>query len=61
MELLERVRDWNPRLPVIMMTSFGTSDTVIGAAKRGVFEYLIKPFEMEQLRSAARRPGAFRL
>ena len=55
MELLEEVHESNPRLPVIMMTSFGTSETMIGAAKRGVFEYLVKPFEMDDLIEAANK------
>lgn len=49
MELLERLHKLKPRMPVIMMTSFGNSDTVIGAAKRGAFDYLLKPFDMEEL------------
>ncbi|MEZ5327588.1 MAG: sigma-54 dependent transcriptional regulator [Verrucomicrobiales bacterium] len=49
MELLENLREVKPRLPVVMMTSYGNSDTVIGATKRGAFEYLMKPFNMEEL------------
>ena len=55
MEVLEKLHEWNPRLPVIMMTSFGSSDTVIGATKRGAFEYLMKPFEMSELIEVARK------
>jgi DNA-binding NtrC family response regulator len=33
----------------VLMTAFGTTETVIEATKRGAFEYLIKPFEMEAL------------
>ena len=49
MELLEQLHQSNPRMPVVMMTSYGSSDTVIGATKRGAFDYLMKPFEMAEL------------
>lgn len=55
MDLLERIYAWNPRLPVVMMTSYGSSDTVIGATKRGAFEYLMKPFEMAELLGVVRK------
>ncbi|MDA0810985.1 MAG: sigma-54 dependent transcriptional regulator [Verrucomicrobia bacterium] len=49
MELLENLQNAKPRMPVVMMTSYGNSDTVIGATKRGAFEYLMKPFDMKEL------------
>ncbi len=38
-----------PRLPIIMMTAHGTTETAIEATKLGAFEYLVKPFEAEEL------------
>lgn len=49
LELVRRLHIAKPRLPLVLMTAFGTTETVIEATKRGAFEYLIKPFEMEAL------------
>lgn len=49
LELVRQLHAANPRLPIVLMTAFGTTETVIEATKRGAFEYLIKPFEMEDL------------
>jgi nitrogen regulation protein NR(I) len=49
MELVERLHDTQPRLPVIMMTAHGTTDTAIEATKLGAYDYLLKPFEMPDL------------
>ncbi|HWQ93154.1 MAG TPA: sigma-54 dependent transcriptional regulator, partial [Clostridia bacterium] len=49
LELVRRLHAAKPRLPIVLMTAFGTTETVIEATKRGAFEYLIKPFEMEAL------------
>lgn len=48
LELLERLREDRPKLPVVMMTSHGTADLAIGASKVGAFEYLIKPFDLSE-------------
>jgi nitrogen regulation protein NR(I) len=49
LELVRSLHATKPRLPIVLMTAFGTTDTVIEATKRGAFEYLIKPFDMEDL------------
>jgi DNA-binding NtrC family response regulator len=49
LEVVRALHAAKPRLPIVLMTAFGTTDTVIEATKRGAFEYLIKPFEMEDL------------
>lgn len=49
MQLLEKVQEAKPGLPVVMMTAFSTTDRVIEATKKGAFDYLIKPFEMPDL------------
>ena len=40
----------DPRLPVIIITAFTTTETAIEAMKRGAFEYLLKPVDFHQLR-----------
>jgi len=38
-----------PKLPVIIMTAFGTTDTAIEATKLGAFEYVLKPFDIPDI------------
>ncbi len=49
LELAAQLRDVKPKLPVIMMTAHGTTDTAIEATKLGAYEYLVKPFEADDL------------
>jgi len=49
LELAARLHGAKPKLPIIMMTAHGTTETAIQATKLGVYEYLIKPFEAEEL------------
>src|SRR5262245_7890557 len=55
LDAFDRVRQIDPRLPVIIMTAFGTTETAIEATKRGAFEYLLKPVDLHQLRDAVGR------
>ncbi|SPE60058.1 Nitrogen regulation protein NR(I) [Verrucomicrobia bacterium] len=49
LELAEQLHGAKPKLPIIMMTAHGTTETAIQATKFGAYEYLIKPFEAEEL------------
>ncbi len=49
MDVLKRLHAAQPRLPVILMTAHGTTDTAIEATKMGAYDYLLKPFEMPEL------------
>jgi len=49
LELVEKLHGAKPRLPIIVMTAHGTTETAIEATKLGAFEYLVKPFEMPDL------------
>jgi len=52
MQLFERVHERHPGLPVIVLTAHGTIPEAVGATKRGVFAFLTKPFDGEQLLEA---------
>ena len=41
----------NPKLPVIIMTAYGTTETAIKATKMGAFDYILKPFEIPEMLS----------
>lgn len=49
LQALEQVKASWPRLPVIVMTGYGTMETAIEATKRGAFEYQLKPFEPAEI------------
>jgi two-component system nitrogen regulation response regulator GlnG len=55
MEVFDQIRQLHPRLPVILVTAFGGTETAIEAMKRGAFEYLLKPLDMHQLRDVVER------
>jgi nitrogen regulation protein NR(I) len=49
MELISQLHAVKPKLPIIMMTAHGTTETAIEAMKLGACEYLVKPFEADEL------------
>ncbi|MDB6059881.1 MAG: two component, sigma54 specific, transcriptional regulator, Fis family, partial [Verrucomicrobiales bacterium] len=49
LELVKELHTFNPRLPIILMTAHGTTETAIEATKLGAYDYLLKPFEMEEM------------
>ena len=53
-ELLRHVRETHPDLPVVMMTAYGTIKTAVDAIKLGAFDYLPKPFDMEEMKAIVR-------
>jgi nitrogen regulation protein NR(I) len=49
LDLVRQLHANKPRLPVIMMTAHGTTESAIEATKAGAYDYLLKPFEMPEL------------
>jgi DNA-binding NtrC family response regulator len=49
LSLISQMHAAKPRLPIIMMTAHGTTETAIEATKLGAYEYLLKPCEPEEL------------
>jgi DNA-binding NtrC family response regulator len=50
LELLAEIRGRHPTLPVVMLTATRTVKTAVGAMKLGAFDYLTKPFDVDELR-----------
>jgi two-component system nitrogen regulation response regulator GlnG len=50
-----QIRQVDARLPVIVITAHGTTETAIEAMKLGAFDYLLKPLDLEQLRDVVAR------
>jgi DNA-binding NtrC family response regulator len=53
LEVLERIKAIDARIPVIFITMAKTADSAIEAMKRGAFDYLCKPLNVENLRRVA--------
>jgi DNA-binding NtrC family response regulator len=53
--LLERVREKFPDLPVVMVTAVYDIQVALQARRNGAYDYLLKPFEREQLLDTVRR------
>ncbi|MBI2378643.1 MAG: sigma-54-dependent Fis family transcriptional regulator [Deltaproteobacteria bacterium] len=49
LEVLEKAREARPDCAVIVMTAFGTIPTAIQAVRRGAFQYVTKPFDLQDL------------
>jgi len=49
LELVAQLRTAKPKLPIIMMTAHGTTETAIEATKLGAYEYLVKPIDADEL------------
>jgi two-component system response regulator GlrR len=48
-QLMEKLHDRNPGMPVIILTAHGTIESAVEAMKRGAFTYLTKPFDAREL------------
>jgi len=49
LELLREVSEVHPDTMTIIMTGFGTVETAIDAMKRGAYDYILKPFKVEEV------------
>ncbi|MCB9537811.1 MAG: response regulator [Myxococcales bacterium] len=55
LELLESIRNEYPEVVTLIMTGYGTVETAIEAMKRGAFDYVLKPFKVEEVVHTVRR------
>ena len=54
-ELLKKIKDISPETLVIMATAFGTSESAIEAMKLGAYDYINKPFNVDEIRLIVRK------
>ncbi len=59
-DLCERVVRNRPDVPVIVVTAFGSLDTAVATLRAGAFDFLTKPFDMDQLAIAVERAAQHR-
>ena len=50
LEILARLKHLMPETAVIMMTAYGTVKTAVEAVKSGAYDFLTKPFELDEMR-----------
>ena len=55
LELLRRIHSTRPQLPIIVMTAHADLDNAVAAYEGGAFEYLPKPFDIDQVVELVRR------
>lgn len=55
LDWLAQIKAHHPELPVIIMTAFSDLDTAVTAFKQGAYEYLPKPFDVDQALSVVKR------
>lgn len=49
LETFKILHENEPKLPVVIMTAFGTTETAIEATKLGAFDYILKPFDIPEM------------
>jgi len=50
MEILKYVKENKPDVPVVMITAYGTIKQAVSAFKQGAIDYVVKPFDMDELK-----------
>ena len=49
-EALERIKAYNPAIPIIIMTAFSSVEAAVDALKKGAYDYLTKPLDFDKLK-----------
>jgi two-component system NtrC family response regulator len=53
--VLQRMKEANPEIPVIIMTAQGSVDLAVQCMKMGAFDFLVKPFELDQIEALVQK------
>lgn len=54
-DVLEAIKKLSPDTEIILMTAYATAQTAVEAMKKGAYDYVIKPFSLEELKLKAER------
>lgn len=54
-DALKQIRDYNPSIPIIMMTAYSSVDSAVEALKAGAYDYLTKPLDFDVLKLTLER------
>lgn len=55
LEAMDKIKTFNPSIPVIIMTAYSSIETAVDALKNGAYDYLTKPLDFEKLKLTIRR------
>lgn len=55
LQALERIKAYNPAIPVTIMTAYSSVETAVEALKKGAYDYLTKPLDFDKLRLTIER------
>ena len=55
LDLLNRIREIDADLPVIVMSAYGTTDSALTAMRAGAFDYVFKPFQPDEILFSLKR------
>ena len=55
LEALERIKSFNPSIPVIIMTAYSSIESAVSALKSGAYDYLTKPLDFDKLKVTIER------
>ena len=55
MTLFKEIKAYNPSIPVILLTAYASVETAIEAMKSGIFDYLTKPFKVDEMLACLKR------
>jgi two-component system response regulator HydG len=55
LEALDKIKSFNPAIPVIIMTAYSSVETAVEALKKGAYDYLTKPLDFDNLRMTLER------
>ena len=55
LEVMQRLREKSPRLPIIMISAFATVENAVEAMRQGAQDYVTKPFRVDTLLASVRR------
>ena len=50
LQLLRELKEYEPSLPIIVMTAYGTVESAVEALRAGAYDYIAKPFETDEIR-----------
>jgi len=55
LEALEKIKSFNPAIPIIIMTAYSSVETAVEALKKGAHDYLTKPLDFDKLKITIER------
>jgi signal transduction histidine kinase len=59
LELLDKLKEMNPEVPVILITAYAELDVAIESVKKGAFDFIVKPYRPEQISHSVEKAVKF--